>query len=132
MTIAAYKRTIRESETPRQIERRILSNITGRLEADARTFDGDIHLSERARMLAAGLRVTLRDNQALWIALRDDLAQPANALPPPLRASLISIALWVERQTTEVLGGAAGVGVLAEVNNNIIAGLSGIAPGQGS
>jgi flagellar protein FlaF len=132
MTIAAYKRTIRESETPRQIERRILSNITGRLEAEATAFDGDIHLSERARMLAAGLRVTLRDNQALWIALRDDLAQPANALPPPLRASLISIALWVERQTTEVLGGAAGVGVLAAVNNNIIAGLSGVAPDRES
>lgn len=132
MTIAAYKRTIRESETPRQIERRILSNITGRLEAEATAFDGDIQLSERARMLAAGLRVTLRDNQALWIALRDDLAQPANALPPPLRASLISIALWVERQTTEVLGGAAGVGVLAEVNNNIIAGLSGVAPDRES
>lgn len=132
MTIAAYKRTIRESETPRQIERRILSNITGRLEAEATAFDGDIQLSERARMLAAGLRVTLRDNQALWIALRDDLAQPANALPPPLRASLISIALWVERQTTEVLGGAAGVGVLAAVNNNIIAGLSGVAPDRES
>jgi flagellar protein FlaF len=74
----------------------------------------------------------LRDNQALWIALRDDLAQPANALPPPLRAALISIALWVERQTTEILGGGAGIGALAEVNNNIIAGLSGVASGQGS
>jgi flagellar protein FlaF len=83
-------------------------------------------------MLAAGLRGTLRDNQALWIALRDDLAQPANALPPPLRAALISIALWVERQTTEILGGGAGIGALAEVNNNIIAGLSGVASGQGS
>jgi flagellar protein FlaF len=132
MTIAAYRRTIRESDSPRQIERRILSNITGRLEAEAKAFDGDTQLSVRAQMLAAGLRGALRDNQALWIALRDDLAQPANALPPPLRASLISIALWVERQTTEVLGGAAGIGALAEVNNNIIAGLSVVASGQGS
>jgi flagellar protein FlaF len=132
MTIAAYRRTIRESDSPRQIERRILSNITGRLEAEAKAFDGDTQLSVRAQMLAAGLRGALRDNQALWIALRDDLAQPANALPPPLRASLISIALWVERQTTEVLGGAAGVGVLAAVNNNIIAGLSGVAPDRES
>ena len=129
MTIAAYKRTIRESESPRQIERRILSNITGRLEAEAQAFDGAAYLADRTRILAAGLRGTLRDNQAIWIALRNDLAQPANALPPALRASLISIALWVERQTLQVLGGAAGIRALAEVNNNIIAGLSHGSPG---
>jgi flagellar protein FlaF len=128
MTIAAYRRTIRDSETPRQIERRILSNITGRLEADARPFDDATSLAERSRILSAGLRATLRENQAMWIAMRDDLAKPGNALPADLRASMISIALWVERQTTKVMGGAPGVKALADVNNNVIAGLSGIAP----
>jgi flagellar protein FlaF len=129
MTVAAYRRTIRESESPRQIERRILSEITGRMEDAATAFDRTPSREARAGLLSAGLREALADNQALWIALRDDLAQPANALPPSLRAALISIALWVERQTAQVLGGSPGISVLVEVNNNIIAGLSGQAPG---
>ena len=129
MTVAAYRRTIRESETPRQIERRILSAITGRLEATAAAFDRSASRAERSQLLAAGLREALAENQALWIALRDDLAQPANALPPPLRAALISLALWVERQTAQVLGGSAGILALVEVNSNVIAGLAGHAPG---
>lgn len=129
MTVLAYKRTIRESESPRQIERRILSNITGRLEEQALAYDHAPSLADRSQMLAAGLRDTLRENQELWIAMRNDLAQPTNSLAPSLRATLISIALWIERHTAHVLGGGAGIVALTEVNNNIIAGLSGIAPG---
>lgn len=123
MSIAAYKSTIRQSESPRQIERRILSRLTGQLEAHA-AFDTATGL-ERIEILARGLRAALAENQIFWNELKYDLAQPGNALSPELRAGLISIALWIDRQTSAVMGGDPGVMALAEINRNIIAGLAG-------
>lgn len=128
MSIAAYKQTIRESESPRQIERRILSRITGQLEQHAQAFDGAETKSDRQSLLASGLRASLADNQAMWRALKHDLAAQGNALPPNLRASLLSLAFWVDRQTALVLGGEKGVGALVAINRSIVAGLSGQSP----
>lgn len=128
MSIAAYRQTIRESESPRQIERRILSRITGQLEQHAQAFDGAENKSDRQSLLANGLRSSLSDNQTLWRAMRHDLAAEGNALPPELRASLLSLALWVDRQCATVMGGEKGIGALVAINHSIIAGLSGQAP----
>jgi flagellar protein FlaF len=109
-------------------ERRILSRITGQLEQHAQAFDGADTKSERQTLLAGGLRASLADNQAMWRALKHDLAAQGNALPPDLRASLLSLAFWVDRQTTQVLGGEKGVGALVAINRSIVAGLSGQSP----
>ncbi|MCA0922628.1 flagellar biosynthesis regulator FlaF [Pseudooceanicola nanhaiensis] len=129
MSIAAYKRTIRESESPRQIERRILARLTGQLENYAVAYDGAEDRAGRLQLLHDGLHKVLTDNQKMWTALKNDLASPGNALPAELRATLLSLALWVERQTSVVMGGGAGVGDLATVNRHIVAGLAGEAPG---
>jgi flagellar protein FlaF len=128
MSIAAYKRTIRESDSPRQIERRVLSRITGDLERFAQSFDKS-EKSERAQLLASGLEQVLIENLKFWTIVKHDLATEGNALPPQLRAGLISLALFVERQTNNVIGGSAGVGAMAAINQNVIAGLSGQMPG---
>ncbi|MGY6704323.1 flagellar biosynthesis regulator FlaF [Roseinatronobacter sp.] len=122
MSIAAYKSTIRQSESPRQIERRILSRLTGALEAHV-GYDTAAPF-ERVQILSNGLRDTLSENQTFWNELKYDLAQPANGLSPELRAGLLSIALWVHRQTSAVMGGQSGVRALADINRNIITGLS--------
>ncbi|MHA6345251.1 flagellar biosynthesis regulator FlaF [Roseivivax sp. CAU 1761] len=126
MSIAAYKKTIRESETPRQIERRVMSTVTAEMERHA-AFDA-ADLDGRRTILAGGLRSGLQDNQALWRALRTDLADDGNRLPAPLRAQLISISLWADRQSSQVMGGQAGLAALIEVNRRIAAGLAGQAP----
>jgi flagellar biosynthesis activator protein FlaF len=120
MSINAYRRTMRESESPRQIERRLLSAVTGRMEIVAQKFDQAGSVQERQTILAEGLRSAVSENQAIWSALKMDLAEPGNALPKDLRASLLSLAIFVERTTAKVLGGTAGVGIMAEINNNII------------
>ncbi|MGR3452368.1 flagellar biosynthesis regulator FlaF [Pseudooceanicola sp.] len=124
MSVAAYKRTIRESESPRQIEARVFARITGDLTRHASDYTAAPTNEARARVLAGGLRAALMENQKLWIALRDDLASDGNGLPPQLRAQLLSIALWVERQTLQVVGGKPGLQPLIEVNQSILAGLS--------
>ena len=130
MSIAAYKSTIRQSESPRQIERRILSRLTGALEAHV-AYDTAVTF-ERVQILSNGLRAALSENQTFWNELKYDLAQPENALSPELRAGLLSIALWVDRQTGAVMGGQPGVRALADINRSIITGLSAPKPAQSS
>jgi len=126
MGLAAYKTVIRESETPRQIERRILTRITGALTQHAEKYDSALSSEERLGILYNGLGESLVENQLFWGMLKKDLASKGNSLTTELRASLLSIALWVERETNSVMGGAAGVLDLIAVNQNIIAGLAGI------
>ena len=128
MSVSAYKSVIRENEAPRQIERRVFAKITAELERYAEEFDYSETYLERLEILAQGLRQALQENLKLWSALKFDLSNPNNALPPPLRASLVSIAIWVERQTGEVSGGETGALDLVDVNRSILEGLSGLAP----
>ena len=125
MSINAYRSTLRQIESPRQIERRLMASVTGRLEAHAEGFDDAQSSHDRLMILSSGLRAALADNQKLWSALKFDLSDPANLLPDDLRARMISLALWVEKTTSLVLGGTAGVRDLVAVNNGIVAALSG-------
>ncbi|ETW11462.1 putative modulator of flagellin synthesis FlaF-like protein [Roseivivax marinus] len=127
MSIAAYKQTVRDTETSRQIERRILSTVTGAMERDGAGYD-TATTAERIGILSNGLRTAIADNQRFWIAVREDLADSANALSPDLRAQLISISLWIDRQSTRVMGGEAGVTALVEINHSIMRGLGGQQP----
>ncbi|MEE4345644.1 MAG: flagellar biosynthesis regulator FlaF [Paracoccaceae bacterium] len=123
MSINAYKTTIRQSESPRQIERRILARLTGALEAHG-DYDTTHNTAARLEILACGLRDALAENQKFWAELKYDLSQPENGLSPNLRAGLLSIALWVDRQTSSIMGGQPGVMALAGVNRTIAAGLA--------
>lgn len=123
MSINAYKSTIRHSESPRQIERRILSRLTGALEALV-AYDHAETTFQRLEILSNGLRDALAENQKFWGELKYDLSLPENQLSPDLRAGLLSLALWVDRQTVAILGGQPGVANLVEVNRSIVAGLS--------
>jgi len=128
MSVSAYKSVIRENEAPRQIERRVFAKITSELEKHAEDFDYSDTYLERLEILSSGFRAALLDNLKLWSALKFDLASANNALPPALRASLMSIAIWVERQTSEITGGETGALDLVDVNRSILDGLAGVAP----
>lgn len=123
MSINAYKNTIRQSESPRQIERRILSRLTGAIEAHS-AYDTADSPNARLGILSGGLRDALAENQTFWNELKYDLAMPENQLSPDLRAGLLSLALWVDRQTTAIMGGKTGVMALVDINRSIVAGLA--------
>lgn len=131
MSLSAYRRTLGQTESPRQIERRIMVRITADLSLHADRFDRAADRAERLDVLSGGLRTALSDNVRLWSALKADLLSPGNALPADLRGSLVNLAAFVERQTGAVLGGAGRVSALVEVNRPVIAALSGSAGGPG-
>lgn len=125
MSITAYKRTITETENPRQIERRVFANVTAEMEVRSQEFDVTDQAGDKLKILSEGLRDTLSYNQRIWQTIRSDLANPGNALAPDLRAGLISLSLWVENHTNEVLKGQKTVKPLLDVNRSIIRGLEG-------
>ena len=65
----------------------------------------------------------LADNDRLWISVIDQLRDPGNALPPPLRASIISVGLAVQRETAR---DEPDLGFLIGINDQVAAGLMGV------
>jgi len=125
MSIAAYKRTISETESPRQIERRVLSRVTSDLERLASDYDSAEQGLEKIGILAKGLRDALWQNQRVWQAFQHDLSSEGNSLSPDLRAGLISLSFWVDTHTRGVLKGQNKVGPLVNINRTIIRALDG-------
>ena len=64
----------------------------------------------------------LADNELLWLTVMDVLRDPANALPVPLRASVISLGLAVQREQRKTEPDFA---FLTGINEQLAAGLSG-------
>jgi flagellar biosynthesis regulator FlaF len=64
----------------------------------------------------------LADNRRLWTMVVDLMADPRNALPVPLRASILSVGMTVQR---EMDGDAPNFDFLISINENIAAGLAG-------
>ena len=57
------------------------------------------------------------------MALQSDLANEENRFPEELKANLISISLWVDKQTRAVMKGDAEVDTLISINRTIMEGL---------
>ncbi len=113
MSLQAYQKTQRVTETPRDTEYRLFGQVTGAL------------------MAAKGLKPTdkalieaLDKNRRLWSALSVDCTSDANQLPEAVRAQIISISLWVSRYTSDVMRRKAPVDPLIDINRTIMEGLS--------
>jgi len=113
MSIDAYRRVRGIGESPRAQEYRLMSEITGEMiSARDKGFSG------------AALLPALHRNREAWAIFSTMCAGPGNKLPDGLRASIISLALWVERFTTEVVTGRDTIDELISVNRSIIDGLT--------
>ena len=66
----------------------------------------------------------LDENRRLWNALEEDLVTPQNQLPDPLKAKIISVAIWVQRHSKLAECGEATTEPLIQVNESIMKGLA--------
>ncbi len=115
MSLQAYQRVAARAETPREAEYRLFGQVTRAL-IDAAAMPAD---DIRGRMDA------LDWNRRLWSALASDCCDSGNQLPDPLRASMISLSLWVGRHTSAVIRQEEDIQALIEINRMIMQGLSG-------
>jgi flagellar protein FlaF len=115
MSLQAYQRAAEQAEGPKQTEYRLFGLVTRAL-MDAEQKDASDH---RGRMKA------LHWNRRLWTTLATDCANPDNSLPTPLKANIISLSIWVDKHTSEVMQKQAAIQPLIDVNRIIMQGLSG-------
>lgn len=108
----AYGSVIRRTESSRSIEHRVFSEVTAALLA---AEEADVIFSDRIK--------AAHRNRELWQTLAFDLADSGNALPDKLRAQLLSIAIWVSRETDQVIKENGPLEHLIEVNRSIMSGL---------
>jgi flagellar protein FlaF len=111
MSYKAYQSAQARTDTPQQTEYRLLADITRRL----------ISIEDVKDPVAVEI---VYDNIAAWSTFAADLMLPENPLPDSLKAQLISLFLWVERHSQQVLKGNASTTPLIDVNKSIMAGLS--------
>lgn len=73
-----------------------------------------------------GYREALRLNWRLWTIIQCDVASDENNLPDELKANIMSLSIFVDRQTLDALNAPAAskLGILIDINRNVAAGLS--------
>jgi flagellar protein FlaF len=113
MSHQAYQQAALRADSARGAEYRLFGQVTLALMAAAKGEPSDPE--SRAE--------TLEWNCRLWSVLAGDCVDPKNALPESLRATIISLSLWVERHTRAVAEGRETIEPLVEVNRMVMQGL---------
>jgi flagellar protein FlaF len=114
MSLQAYQQAATRAENPRETEYRLFAQVTRAL-MEAAALDR----TEVARRVDA-----LDWNRRLWSTLGADCADARNGLPAPLRASFISLSIWVNKHTTLVIRNQEEIEPLIEINRMIMQGLA--------
>src|SRR4051812_27610448 len=114
MSLQAYQQVSARAETPRELEYRLFGQVTRALIEASESDPLDL----KTRMDA------LDWNRRLWSTLATDCASPDNALPEAVRAQIISLSLWVNRHTSEVMRRKEEFGPLIDLNRIMMQGLA--------
>ena len=72
-------------------------------EMDAAAFSQAAYVMDQARQKLNDKELgerALKYNQMLWSIVQNDVSQPDNALPEELKANLMSLSIYVDKQTT--------------------------------
>jgi flagellar protein FlaF len=117
MSIQTYQKAATQAESPRDVEFRAFAHVTR----------GLLNVRETRRADLAPFLEALSKNRMLWSLLAADCAEPGNQLPDALRAGIISLAIFVDRHSSEVARGEGDIEDLIEVNRLIMQGLNPVA-----
>ncbi len=109
----AYAQAAAPTRTDRGTEYSLFAQVTQQLKA--------VDAADKSQF--ARLADAVHTNHRLWNTLAADLMQDENALPVSLRAQLISLAIFVGKQTHVILSGRGSTDSLIEINTAIMKGL---------
>lgn len=112
MSYQAYKKVQQAIDSPSQTEYRLFAQVTRSLQEAASIKRTDPNFIK-----------ALDWNRRLWSTLSTDCGLPGNQLPDQLRASIVSLAIWVSKHTTQVARGQASIDALINVNRTVMVGL---------
>ncbi len=117
--VAAYAQQQKRNLTPREVEAMAFTKAALLLE-DAKKYTQNIDEFSKA----------LRFNHLLWTIIQADLTEPDNQLPPEIKANVMSLSIFVDKQTAKALRSSvpADLDVLININRNLAAGLRAAVP----
>ena len=96
----------------RDTEYRLLGAVTGAL---VEAQDGDCSLQQQIKAVLW--------NDKIWNAFMCDLCSPENSLPKPLKSALLSLTVFVHKETQRILDKEADLEALININRQIMEGL---------
>lgn len=114
MSYQAYQTAASRTEDPRSAEYRLFGQVTRAL-LNARDLGPDA-IARRADALDW--------NRRMWTAFAADCASDANQLPESLRAAIISLSIFVSRQSSSAMRSNDDLDTLVEINRTIMQGLA--------
>ena len=112
--LEAYAQTQKSSMPPREIEAMAFTKAALMLEEAKTTLDDyDAYSS------------ALKFNQLLWTIIQADVVDKENNLPPQIKANILSLSIFVDRQTIKALANTKEdhLEVLININKNLAEGL---------
>lgn len=114
MSLQAYKKTASQAESPRETEYRLFAQVTRALIAASKVDKSHI-----------AVRIDALDwNRRVWSTLATACADDSNQLSRELRASIVSLSIWVSRYSSDVMRGDGDFEDLIDVNRIIMQGLA--------
>ncbi|NGM48628.1 flagellar biosynthesis regulator FlaF [Caulobacter sp. 602-2] len=114
MSLRAYQQAATRTENPREVEYRLFGQVTRALMEASQADVNDIQTRIHA----------LDWNRRVWSALATDCALPENTMTKELRASIISLSIWVGRHSSLVMRKEEDFEPLIEINRMIMQGLA--------
>jgi flagellar protein FlaF len=112
MTLKAYQTARAVAESPREAEYRMFGDVTGAL-MNAQT----------AGIKGKPLAEAIHWNRRMWNALAFDCLSDDNKLPKELRARIVSLSIWVNKYSSDVMHRGAALEPLIGVNRTVMQGL---------
>ena len=112
--LQAYAQTQKSSMSSREIEAMAFTKAALMLDEAAQSLDDyDSYAS------------ALKFNQLLWTIIQADIVDKENQLPPQIKANILSLSIFVDRQTIKALAETKKehVDVLIGINKNLAEGL---------
>jgi flagellar protein FlaF len=114
MSLQAYAAATTRAESPRDMEYRLFGQVTRALVHASTVDEKDITT-----------RIDALDwNRRLWATLATDCSEPANVLPSPMRAQIISLSLFVNRHSSAIMRGEETFQDLIDINRMMMQGLA--------
>ncbi len=118
--LCAYQQTQQANLSGRDLEAMVFTRAALKLE-DAKKLTDNPQEHGKA----------LRFNHLLWTIIQADIVEPGNKLPPEIKANVMSLSIFVDKQTAKALRtrNPADLETLININRNIAAGLR-MKPGE--
>lgn len=114
----SYKEVERATLSGRDLEAHALNKAASILQGLRNNWHGDD--------LEGRVEAAVRYNQRLWTLFQSELMEPTNPLGADIKTNLLTLSLFVDKRTFEILAFPAPekLDILISINRNIAAGLS--------